>query len=234
MPACIDKNIKEAYDDYFEEISSVEEAEDVAEILLKDPSVHGKIDLRSCHQGRKRHPGFGRTELAPLPDCKRNSSDKIRKIVALRYSGYSDSRIQKTLGLSDRYIRQIEVLHPKAFEIAKQELIKNAVAEYEANVAFCRAALSEIGLRAVKTLSTVMEDTSAKQNVRLRAAETVMKLLVGSTPREKNIAEGVIDKMGDFVQKVAQSSRQNPSYIHNIEDAEVVEEDNGKTLALGG
>ena len=238
MPSNIKKTRWDAYKEVYDKVDSdPDEAFKVADELLSDNLVTGQPDQRSNRKyknvGVKHHPGFGKGKLAPFPGCKDKSSDKIREIVARRYSGYGDAEIERRMGISEKYIWQLEVRHPEAFELAKQELIKNAVSEYETNITFARAALSEIGMRAVKTLSTVMDDTDAKPQTRLRAAETVLKLLMGASPGEKAIAEGVISKMGDFVQKVAQASRQSPSYIHSIDDAEIVEEeDGGKAPAL--
>lgn len=211
--------------------NNTEEAYTVADALLEDikKAPVEKKRKRRGEDGRELSvPSFAVINLPPLEGCRTETSDNIRKVVALRFSGYTDSEICRQLDKNKCWINILEVRHPKAFQLAEAELLKNCKMAYERNVTICRAALSDIGMAAVKTLGKVMEDTEAKPRERLRAAETVLKLMIGTTPNEKSVAQGVVINMGDVAQKYEQHMRQSQSYIHNIEDAEVVgEEDEG-------
>jgi hypothetical protein len=212
----------ESLNAYLEEIEDPDVAIDVANRLLTDVKDPADIVSR-VRQGRKRHPGYGLSKIRPLEGASVKMSNKIRVIVGLRYGGFSDVSIEKTMGWSHNNINKIEIKYPSAFQQAREELVKAAVIEYQTNVAFTRAALSESGFKAVETLTEVMDTPDAKISERLRAAETVLKLVAADkTQSPGEVAGEIISSFGDALAGIAKAQRQG-DYIENVEDAEVID-----------
>lgn len=209
-------SIEASYDDFYETIEDPRLAFEVAKKLCEQDSER-KDRISKYHGGQKRHPGFGRYVTRPLDGVSYDQSTKIREVVGLRYSGFSDSQIEKALDLYPKYIWRYECKYPKAFEQARSELIKTALEEYHANVAFARAAVSEMGFKALETLFGIMNDPNERGAVRLKAAEKVLSLTFGAQPTEGQVAGVVIDKMGDALTKIVSASK-GDTYIHDAEE----------------
>ena len=205
--------LEASYDEFYETLEDPRTAFEVAKKLCEQDSER-KDRLSKYHGGQKRHPGFGRYVTRPLDGVSYDQSAAIRKIVGLRYSGFSDAQIEKALELYSHYIWRYECKYPKAFEQARSELIKTALEEYHANVAFARAAVSEMGFKALETLFNIMNDPNERGVVRLKAAEKVLSLTFGGGPTEGQVAGVVIDKMGDALTKIVSASKSD-SYIHD-------------------
>ena len=208
--------LEASYDDFYATLEDPRTAFEVAKKLCEQDSER-KDRLSKYHGGQKRHPGFGRYITRPLDGTDYDTSTKIRKIVGLRYSGFSDALIEKALDLYPKYIWRKEVKYPKAFEQARSELIKTALEEYHANVAFARAAVSEMGFKALETLFDIMNSPDTRPAIRLKAAEKVLSLTFGAAPSEGQVAGVVIDKMGDALTKIVSASK-GDTYIHDAEE----------------
>ena len=208
--------LEASYDNFYETLEDPRTAFEVAKKLCEQDSER-KDRLSKYHGGQKRHPGFGRYVVRPLDGVSYDQSAKIRKVVGLRYSGFSDSQIENALQLYPKYIWRYECKYPKAFEQARSELIKVALEEYHANVAFARAAVSEMGFKALETLFNIMNDPNERGVVRLKAAEKVLSLTFGGGPSEGQVAGVVIDKMGDALTKIVSASK-GDTYIHDAEE----------------
>lgn len=207
-----------AYEEFFDKLADPREAFDTAKMLIEK---EGNNDIRfsKYHGGLKRHPGYGKYVIRTLDGVDYQKSCKIRQVVGLRYTGYPDTQIEKVLGLHNRWIWKNEIAHPGAFEQAKSELIKNALDEYHTNVAFARAAVSEMGFKALETLFLIMNDPNERGAVRLKAAEKVLSLTFGGGPSEATVAGDVINKMGDALSKIVTASK-GGEYIHDAESVE--------------
>lgn len=205
-----------SYDDFYASLEDPKEAFEIAKRLCEQDSER-KDRISKYHGGQKRHPGFGKYAVKPLDGVNYDQSTKIRKVVALRYSGFSDSQIEKALDMHEKMIWRYECKYPKAFEQARSELIKTALEEYHANVAFARAAVSEMGFKALETLFEIMNDPNQRGQVRLKAAEKVLTLTFGAAPTEGQVAGVVIDKMGDALTKIVSASK-GDNYIHDAEE----------------
>lgn len=205
--------IEKSYDDFYSTLEDPREAFEVAKKLCEQDSER-KDRISKYHGGQKRHPGFGRYAIRTLEGATYDQSSKIRQIVGLRYSGFSDAQIEKALGFYNKFIWKFEVKHAKAFEQARSELIKASLEEYHANVAFARAAVSEMGFRALETLFEIMNDQNERGVVRLKAAEKVLSLTFGGPPSEGQVAGVVIDKMGDALTKIVTASKSD-AYIYS-------------------
>jgi len=208
--------IEASYDEFYATLEDPRTAFEVAKKLLEEQTSK-KDRISQYHGGQKRHPGFGRYAIRPLDGANAEQSSKIRQVVGLRYSGFGDSLIEETLKLYPKWIWRHECKHPKAFEQARSELIKSALEEYHANVAFARAAVSEMGFKALETMFTIMNDPNERGVVRLKAAEKVLSLTFGGPPTEGQVAGVVIDKMGDALTKIVAASKSD-AYIHDAEE----------------
>lgn len=208
--------LEASYDAFYETLSDPKEAFEVAKKLCEQ-DLEQKDRISKYHGGQKRHPGFGKYAIRPLDGADLELSSNIRHIVALRYSGFGDRQIEKSLNLYDHYIWRKECKYPKAFEQARAELIKTALEEYHANVAFARAAVSEMGFKALETMFDIMNDPNERGVVRLKAAEKVLSLTFGGGPSEGQVAGVVIDKMGDALTKIVSASK-GDTYIHDAEE----------------
>ena len=203
-------------------IEDPDEAIDTAIRLLRDDK-DPEGGVSRVRQGRKRHPGFGIHKIRPLEGATVKAANKIRIIVGLRYSGFPDSIIERIMGWGARSITHIEARNIKAFQQAREELLKGAVLEYTTNVAFTRAALSESGFKAVETLTKVMDSKDAKLSEKLRAAETVLKLTVSQHEKGAGeVAGEIISSFGDALAGIARAQRSN-DYIVDIDDSEVID-----------
>jgi len=209
-------SIDVSYDEFYATLEDPREAFEVAKKLCEQDSER-KDRISKYHGGQKRHPGFGKYAIKPLEGANYDKSAKIRSIVGLRYSGFSDAQIEKALELYPKYIWRNECKYPRAFEQARSELIKTALEEYHANVAFARAAVSEMGFKALETLFNIMNDPNERGVVRLKAAEKVLSLTFGAAPTEGQVAGVVIDKMGDALTKIVTASKAD-TYIHDAEE----------------
>jgi len=209
-------SIEASYDDFYETLNDPREAFEVAKKLCEQ-DLERKDRLSKYHGGQKRHPGFGRYAIRTLDGADLELSSNIRQIVALRYSGFGDAQFEKALELYPKYIWRKECKYPKAFEQARSELIKTALEEYHANIAFARAAVSEMGFKALETMFDIMNDPNERGSVRLKAAEKVLSLTFGAAPSEGQVAGVVIDKMGDALTKIVSASK-GDAYIHDAEE----------------
>ena len=212
--------LEESMDKLVEDLEDPDEAIRVANRLLSDLKEKEPVDKRT-KQGRKRHPGFGLNKIRPLEGVGMKVAGKIRQIVGLRYSGHSDSEIERVFGWTMKYISKLEARQQRAFQQAREELLKAAVMEYNQNVSFARAALSESGFLAVDTLTGVMDNKKASNSEKLRAAELVLKLTLGSghqSPGE--MAGDIISSFGAALKNLSNSNRVEEDYIH---DAEVLD-----------
>jgi hypothetical protein len=208
--------ITAAYDEFYATLEDPKVAFEAVKKLLEEQTSK-KDRISQYHGGQKRHPGFGRYAIRPLDGANAEQSSKIRQVVGLRYSGFSDSQIERALELYPKWIWRHECGHPKAFEQARSELIKSALEEYHANVAFARAAVSEMGFKALETMFNIMNDPNERGVVRLKAAEKVLSLTFGGPPTEGQVAGVVIDKMGDALTKIVAASKSD-TYIHDAEE----------------
>ena len=149
-------------------------------------------------------------------------SSTIRQIVGLQYSGFSSAEIERIIGKAPLYVNKLEIQKPKSFQIAKEELIKSAVTEYETNLAFTRAALSESGFLAVDTLTGVMKNKDAKVSEQLKAADLTLKLLFGGgSAHPGEVAGEIISSFGNALAQISKASKRDDSYI--IDDSEVID-----------
>jgi hypothetical protein len=216
-----------------EKIENPNEAFEIAKKLCEEVDEPGET-YSKYHGGRKKHPGYGRYSIKPLKGASAKISARIRMVVALRYSGFSDVQIEKGLGLYAKCIWNDEVRHPEAFAQAKSELVKAALEEYHANVAFARAAISEMGFKALETLFDLMNKPSTPDGIRLKAAEKVLTLTFGAKPTDGQVAVQAIDKMGTTLIGLVNASKGN-TYIHDaeeVQDAEYSDTENAN-LAIG-
>jgi len=193
---------------------------DAVKRLLEDNTQDGTRISRH-HKGQKRHPGYKKMLIRPLDGVSNEVSRKIRMVTALRYGEIPDSQIERALGLHNRWIWKYETKYPEAFLQAKEDVVKAAVSEYHDNVAFARCAISDIGMKAIETLSDIMDDTSAPAGMRLKAATEALKMTFLGPPKEQSVAEGVIDRMGDALSKIVTASKRGDNYIY---DAEITSE----------
>lgn len=221
--------------------TAIVEAYERAELAMDDPSeafekakqlLESDLDDRqriSKHnRGMKRHPGYNKILVKPLDGVGYELGTKIRAVVALRYAGYPDTKIEKALGLYNKFIWKHETGHPEAFVQAKEDLVKNALDEYHQNVAFSRAAVSKMGLAAVETLAELMDDKNASGAVRLKAADTVLKLSFGGPGKESDIVAQAVGSMGGAIAEILEATKDRGGYI--ISRGEVVD---GEADSLG-
>lgn len=203
-----------------ESLEDPDEAIKKAEQLLEEDGKDG-VYISKIRQGRKRHPGFGVHRIKPLPGVQMSTASRIRIAVGLRYGGFSDALIERTMGWGKNYVFKTEIKHPQAFERAREELLKSAVSEYQQNVTMSRAALSDSAMKAVNTLDGIMDDGEAKTSERLRASELVLKLTMGQKSQSPGEMAGeIISSFGDALAKVSKASSRQNSYI---QDAEVID-----------
>jgi hypothetical protein len=179
----------------------------------------------SSPRGGKKSPGHNRRSIVPLPGVPRpETAEKIRKIVALRFSGMSDAAICKDFNHNNKYIYELEREYPEAFEHARSEQIQLVIRDYQDGLVAVAGAVGRLGLEATKTLSREMVNLKdGTPHSRIKAAEIIVKLLAGARmiPQQtagEALAEGVISQVKDVLAK------ERESYIGVI-DAEVVVEE---------
>lgn len=119
----------------------------------------------------------GLIQTKPFPGTTVEISDRIRKIIGLTLAGNDQAKIAKMLGISVPIVSLARVRYPEAFQLALQEIMERGIAITRAYMWMTRSQLSEIGPIAVKTLSDVMKNPKARENVRVTAALGVMKFI---------------------------------------------------------
>lgn len=203
------------------------EAFEKAKQLLEDDSDE-RDRISKQHKGMKRHPGYKKILVKPLDGVGYELGSKIRAVVALRYAGFPDSKIEKALGLYQKFIWKHETGHPGAFMQAREDLVKHALDEYHQNVAFSRAAISKMGMAAIDTLAELMDDPNESGSIRLKAADTVLKLTFGGPQKDGDLAARVVGSMGGAIAEILEAAKDRSGYI--ISRGEVID---GEATRLG-
>lgn len=165
----------------------------------------------------------GKDVLPPLVDCTQEQSTFIRDMVALEFSGYSLSAIAEKLECEPSKLTYYRQNKPKALEEARKALAEEAQLRYWQNLWVIRTALTEAGPRAVRTLCDVMDSKNAAPNHRLRAAETVLKLV----DVDFSVSSGSEDlkfEIAETIRQAREESKAESILEVEAEDAEVIED----------
>lgn len=148
------------------------------------PEEKGVVNSSKKGGQRNRRPANKFKVVKSLPGTQSAEIDfRIRAIVGMRYQGIPDRKIEESLGLYQKAVNEYEIRHPEAFDAAESDAAALIMRDYYRNVNVVRAAVGESGPLAVETLRKLMNDSEAKDEVRLRAAKAILDLLdVGSSP----------------------------------------------------
>lgn len=196
------------------QLKEIQEAEALNAQLEKD-AFPKETKVKKKYIGR---PVKAHLARAPLAGVSRMMSDRIKLIVSMEYSGFSDAEIANKLDTTAQYVGQMRIHHPMAFEDARKDHLAEASRQYHMNMYRVKAAISDAGPRAVKTLDEIMSDRENPPGVRSRAAEAILKLL-GANERivmESNVAKEFLNTIKDA------TGTQEDMYIVDADSEEVV------------
>lgn len=151
----------------------VEYAHEVADKLTE---VEPEKEVRLAKGGRKREE-YGSNKMPLLTGCNKEESDLIRHLMGLKFAGYTQVKAFELSEVNPSKAVSLMRRCNDAVEEAKQELLSRCMNEYHTNLWMLRAALSEMGIRAVRTLGAVMDDPKEKGFNKVKASTAILKLI---------------------------------------------------------
>jgi hypothetical protein len=111
-----------------------------------------------------------------------------------------------------------------AVTLVEEEHLTNAIKEYHTNLWAVRTMMSEAGPKAVKTIVAVMDSTKSSPNVKLKAAQAILKMMDVDGSANANPNESIAKESLRLVRDVM-NKREEEQESHVIE-AEVLVEGN--------
>jgi hypothetical protein len=217
--------LDEAHERFSEELKEEPRASALADYYLRSfPYVDEGTRKEGTKAGGKRKLRR-KGEIKPLPGNQRIDTDiKIRAIVGMRYQNIPDRDIEDNLGISRKYVNELECKYPAAFDAAEADCVALVMRDYYRNVQMIRGAAGYAGKLAIETMVELMSDKTMNEVVRVRAAKYVLDLLdVGGGPRNGGAA-AVVDAVTDTVKTVYDMAREDRSSTIVAVDAEVIED----------
>ena len=156
--------------------------------------------------------------VQPLPGNQELTTDqKIRAIVALQSQKIPKLKIEEMLGMSRKYVNDLECRYPQAFDSARADQMKWAMEKYRNTMTYVVGALSDAAPVAMSTFVDLMEDKEASTTVRLNAAKEVMKMFLERGGKPGNNTADVVRAAGDVVVSLREQDRKKDDYIIDVE-----------------
>jgi hypothetical protein len=167
---------------------------------------------------------YGSSNRAPFEGYTKEDSDQIREVVALKFAGYTLMECATEVGISTTSMTQWMARRQDAMALAEKEHLERCLRSYQNNLWIIRTALSEMGPRAIRTLSEIMMDRKAPPSVRVSCATTVLKMLdvdhSATGGGNENMAKEFVAFLKDARKEI------NSERIVEAEEAEVIEDGN--------
>lgn len=200
----------------------------VAEEITK--RLPEKAEPSITKQGKKRG-NYGKSNREPFPGTSIEDSDKMRKIVGMRFNGFTLAETFEEVGINPSSGPGWIATRQDAYNMAEHELMELALRGYQSNLWIMRTALSELGPRAVRTLAEIMDDKRESGNTRLKAATAVLKMVDVDHSATGGAQETLAKELADGIKGALADIRSGK--IVDAEDAEVIENGNdGDCAAL--
>ena len=212
-------NPNKKWESYQRDKSAVEDAiKAAAPVLAPIPTEKQKL----FNTGRKRKE-YGSSNRPPYDGCTAEESDQIRHFVSLKFAGYTLGEAAEEVGIAKTGISGWQTRHQDAINLAEHECMERCLRAYQANLWIVRTGLSEIGPRAVKTLAEVMDNKKVAPGIRVKCAETVLKLMDVDHSATGGATEGFSREFANLLKDARREIGNNR--IVDAEDAEVVDAD---------
>ena len=189
------------------------------------------VPKRKTNIGDKKRTKHGRWERKPLDGLTIDKSNILRHVVGLRFSGEAlreaFESAAKKYDIIPNTVEKYYYRHPEAIILAEEEHLTNAIREYHTNLWAVRTMMSEAGPAAVKCILEVMKARKSSPNVKLKAAQAIIKMIdvdgsANANPNE-SIAKESLKLVRDVINKREEES---DSYVIEVTDVETVEEGN--------
>lgn len=195
----------------------LEQALAASEVVTKPFKV---VERRKTPGGSKRALARNNTRWRePLDGLDVKHSDQMRTIVAGRMAGKTLDEAAEMAGISITSASNLIRRNQHAYDLAVQEVGSRYVEEYQMNMFVLKTALSEVGIKALNTLVSVMDDPKSAAGVRVKAAQAVLKMINidGSAT-----AGAKVNVEGDFI-KILKLPQESDAFNNpHVIDAEEV------------
>lgn len=187
------------------------------------------VPRRESNVGDKRRIRHGKWSREPLDGCTIERSNMLRDIVALRFGGNAlreaFKKVAENNDIIPNTVEKYYYRNPEAIKLAEEEHLTSAIAEYHTNLWAVRTMMSEAGPQAIKTIIEVMKSRKSSPNVKLKAAQAILKMMdvdgsANANPNE-SIAKESLRLVRDVMNK--RSEGQTNSVIVEATDAEFEE-----------
>lgn len=167
---------------------------------------------------------YARTNRPPFPGLSVEDSDILRHIIGLKFTGHTMAEAFDLSGLNHSNGHQWLAARQDAYAMAEQELMEIALNGYQTNLWIMRTALSELGPRAVKTLGEIMDNKRESGNTRLKAAQSILKMVDVDHSATGGAQEGLAKELVEAIKSATNGGEKKN--IIDAEDVEIVENGN--------
>lgn len=171
--------------------------------------------------GTKKRP-YGKRVLPPFEGVSQQQSDVIREFVAYEFSGYSKRAAADKVGNYSTIMGTLE-RYPEALEKARAEATSRCIMQYGQNMHIMRAALSDAGPRAVRTITELMDDRSVAAGTRLKASVELLKMLNVSGKASSGSEEVKLEIAG-AIRDARAEVKSDRIIVVDAEEVEVIED----------
>lgn len=176
---------------------------------------------------RVRHNSWDRP---PLDGCTVEMSNVLRDVVALRFGGNAlREAFKKVAGDREIIPNTVEKYYYRnktAVTLAEEEHLTSTIKEYHTNLWAVRSMMSEAGPKAIKVIIGVMNNRDSSPNVKLKAAQTILKMMDIDGSASGNSNESVARESLRLVRDVMNNKEKGQdSTVIEATDVKVLDEE---------
>jgi len=129
----------------------------------------------------KRRTMHNSWDRVPIDGCNIEMSNVLRDVVALHFGGNAlREAFKKVAGDRDIIPNTVEKYYYRnkdAVTLVEEEHLTRTIKEYHKNLWAVRSMMSEAGPKAIKVIIGVMNNRDSSPNVKLKAAQTILKMM---------------------------------------------------------
>lgn len=178
----------------------------------------------------KRRTMHNSWERTPLDSCTIEMSNVLRDVVALHFGGNAlREAFKKVAGDRDIIPNTVEKYYYRnkaAVTLAEEEHLTRTIKEYHKNLWAVRSMMSEAGPKAIKVIINVMNNKQSSPNVKLKAAQTILKMMDIDGSASGNSNESVATESLRLVRDIMNNKEKGQdSTVLEATDVKVLDEE---------